>query len=199
MNYYDALRVFSIDNVTDLSQDNLKKIYRKLAKKWHPDVCGSDEKYKEIQAAYEILRKNIKELGINNLAQNTLKKESIIVTLESLVNLFKNNQPIRFGKKEINKFNINNHEVYIGIDIRLNIDGIDTNSYFVKPRSNRDDYIINIEIPDTDLTREVDITLKMLDKTVNCTMNGIRKNVRFNFDYIAQVTVALQRIPYNSD
>ena len=41
------------------TQDEIKKAYRKLARKWHPDVAGNSDdvitKFKEINEAYEIL------------------------------------------------------------------------------------------------------------------------------------------------
>jgi hypothetical protein len=43
-------------NVTD---DEIKKAYRRMAMQWHPDQChepNATEKFQEIQAAYEILR-----------------------------------------------------------------------------------------------------------------------------------------------
>ena len=43
------------------SQEEIKKTYRNLAKKWHPDVNKSleaENKFKEINEAYEYLSKN---------------------------------------------------------------------------------------------------------------------------------------------
>lgn len=40
------------------SQDEIKKAYRQLAKKYHPDICkepDAEEKFKEVQEAYDVL------------------------------------------------------------------------------------------------------------------------------------------------
>jgi molecular chaperone DnaJ len=50
-NYYDILGVSK-----EASDDEIKKAYRKLAHKHHPDKSGGDEKkFKEINAAYQVL------------------------------------------------------------------------------------------------------------------------------------------------
>ena len=51
--YYDRLGVSK-----DASQDEIKRAYRKMSKKYHPDINkepGAVEKYKEVQEAYETL------------------------------------------------------------------------------------------------------------------------------------------------
>lgn len=51
--YYDRLGVSK-----DASQEEIKKAYRKMSKKYHPDINkepGAEEKYKEVQEAYDTL------------------------------------------------------------------------------------------------------------------------------------------------
>ena len=51
--YYDRLGLSK-----DASQDEIKRAYRKMSKKYHPDINkepGAEEKYKEVQEAYETL------------------------------------------------------------------------------------------------------------------------------------------------
>jgi molecular chaperone DnaJ len=52
------------------SQDEIKKAYRTLAKKYHPDINkdpGAEDKFKEIQEAYDILSDEKKKKCMTNL------------------------------------------------------------------------------------------------------------------------------------
>lgn len=60
----DPYKILGID--ANASDDEVKKAYRKLAKRYHPDVCkeaNAEAKFKEVQNAYDMimdLRKNKK-------------------------------------------------------------------------------------------------------------------------------------------
>lgn len=58
--YYEILGVSESD-----TPENIKLAYRKLARKWHPDVAGNSNnvlrKFKEINEAYEVLSDKVKK------------------------------------------------------------------------------------------------------------------------------------------
>ena len=63
--FYDRLGVSK-----NASQDEIKKAYRKLSKKYHPDINkepGAEEKYKEVQEAYETLSDEQKRAATTNM------------------------------------------------------------------------------------------------------------------------------------
>ncbi|MDR2137831.1 MAG: DnaJ domain-containing protein, partial [Synergistaceae bacterium] len=66
--YYEILGV-----TRTASQDEIRKTYRKLAKKYHPDVSkdkNADKRYKEINEAYEVLKDPDKRAKYDMLGAN---------------------------------------------------------------------------------------------------------------------------------
>jgi curved DNA-binding protein len=57
MDYKDYYKTLNI--AKDASQDEVKRAYRKLARKYHPDVnknVDADVRFKEINEAHEVLK-----------------------------------------------------------------------------------------------------------------------------------------------
>ena len=66
--YYAALGV-----ARDASEDEIKKAYRKLARKYHPDVSkepNAEEKFKEVSEAYETLKDKEKRAAYDQLGSH---------------------------------------------------------------------------------------------------------------------------------
>lgn len=57
MQYKDYYRILGV--ARDASQDDIKRSYRKLARRYHPDVskeADAEERFKEVNEAYEVLK-----------------------------------------------------------------------------------------------------------------------------------------------
>jgi curved DNA-binding protein len=66
--YYDALEVSR-----DASQDEIRQAYRRLARKYHPDVnkdSGAEDRFKQVSEAYEVLRDPDKRARYDRLGSN---------------------------------------------------------------------------------------------------------------------------------
>lgn len=72
MNNKDFYKVLGLDK--NASQDDIKKAYRNLSKKYHPDINKSEEaiqKYKDVQEAYETLSNKEKRKNYDSLNSNS--------------------------------------------------------------------------------------------------------------------------------
>jgi molecular chaperone DnaJ len=73
-NYYDVLGI-----PRNADDSEIKKAYRNLARKYHPDVCkdsGAEEKFKEINEAYSVLSDEQKRAQYDNMGHDTFTNAS---------------------------------------------------------------------------------------------------------------------------
>lgn len=71
MEYKDYYKIMGVDR--DASQDEIKRAYRKLARKYHPDVSSepdAEERFQEVQEAYEVLKDPEKRAAYDRLGEN---------------------------------------------------------------------------------------------------------------------------------
>lgn len=71
MDYKDYYKILGI--ARDASQDEIKKVYRRLARKYHPDVskeANAEDRFKEVQEAYEVLKDPEKRAAYDQLGSN---------------------------------------------------------------------------------------------------------------------------------
>lgn len=71
MEYKDYYKVLGVNR--NASEDEIKHAYRKLARKYHPDVSkepNAEEQFKNVQEAYEVLKDPEKRAAYNELGSN---------------------------------------------------------------------------------------------------------------------------------
>src|ERR1700689_3346147 len=71
MQYRDYYQILGVTRAADA--DEVKRAYRKLARKYHPDVSkekNAEEKFKEVQEAYEVLRDSDKRAAYDQLGRD---------------------------------------------------------------------------------------------------------------------------------
>lgn len=71
MEYRDYYQILGLER--DATQDDVKRAYRKLARKYHPDVsteAGAEAKFKELGEAYEVLKDPEKRAAYDQLGAN---------------------------------------------------------------------------------------------------------------------------------
>jgi curved DNA-binding protein len=71
MKYRDYYQILGV--ARDASAEDIKKAYRRLARKYHPDVskeANAEERFKEVAEAYEVLRDAEKRAAYDQLGSN---------------------------------------------------------------------------------------------------------------------------------
>jgi DnaJ family protein A protein 2 len=113
MNYYDILRV---EKTATLSQ--IKKAYRKLALKEHPDKGGDEKKFINIAKAYEVLSDSEKRTRYDRFGEEGLNSNSFSSAGDIFSVFFGSNKK---KQEHIHPLNIKLLDLYKGTTLQLNI------------------------------------------------------------------------------
>jgi len=111
-NYYDVLGVQE-----NADQDTIKKAYRSLAKKHHPDKGGNDETFKKVSEAYDVLGDDNKRQHYDNQRKNPFgDMGSGFNPFGDMFNMFGGQQKRRGAPEKVIDIMVTTIESYLGSD-----------------------------------------------------------------------------------
>ena len=132
MKYKDYYKILGLRN-SKVNDDEIKSSYRKLAKKYHPDINPGNmqaaEKFKDINEAYEVLmneelkrKYNMKHFAYsfkNILDLNNIREKIDSSGASEFVEMFVGKQDIKKYKSNTKKKDLSGENIEIAIDITL--------------------------------------------------------------------------------
>lgn len=199
LNIADALKLFSIDDLRELNETNLKKKFRELMRENHPDRGGDEEKAKQINEAYSILKKYLENPQVHIAVK---QKQPIMckIPLDKLYDIYENNEDVQLqGNGErfiLNKSNINKNKVIVNIEVDIEVNGEVQKFNCIKQLDIWNKYKIDCKlcVNGSDIS---DITIKAHGKTVNTTVGLRGKDIKLTYGKYIELTVSIERIECN--
>ena len=195
MELYDALKIFGFTEITKIDELMLRKAYRKLMKKNHPDIGGSEEVAKKINKANEVVLaalESLKKAEINRVSGNT----TVFINFDSLIKIF-NGDSVVVGnadnKMTIDRSNINRFNIVLDIDIKIMANGIQYPVNKLEPRNISDNYSITFRYFTRTLDELVEFEIQAYGKKVAIPVSTKIINLNLKYDNAVTLKVILER------
>lgn len=195
MNLEKSLEIFNVSDLTVETDETIKKKYKKLMIKYHPDNCnGNDAIAKDVSLAYDVLKEAIENIR-KQLAINAVKEEyTIIIPLSKLIQVYDGkNITMSSGEKakEVNRKDIQRYNTLIISDVTLNHNGIEHRFSNIQHWSISDKYVINCEILVNNLFDREKVLIKLEDfeKEISFTSQAVSMLIQLPFNISVEVKI----------
>lgn len=199
MELHEALEIFGFKDGEDIDSTELKKRYRKLALKNHPDHGGDTDKFKDINEANSMLLNRLKIFEQIKRFKESQKVHAAIISLKDYISLYNGNTFKLSDGYILKKGNVKSNRIFIEIPYSIDISGYVIKSSTIVLYRIDDKYEIYVDIPDVDITQERDVKIQMLDKQMQFKMIGYTMAINLNFYDLVRVRLVLTRTLCNEE
>lgn len=199
MNLREALKLFNVDSLSYIDSDELKKKYKRLMIKYHPDNCnGKEDKAKDIVSAHIVIMSVLKEIEkYNSIVQGSKSRTVMsIIPFEVLFDLY-NNKVITVGngedKVDIDKNSMLKHDIKIMFDIAITVNNVTTYTNVIKNAEMLrvyDNIVVDVEVINKDPI-SMTVELYSIKRDIDFTFEMIK--IPFKFDNNIKVNITLRK------
>lgn len=197
MTYKEALSIFNLDTVAGKDAKVLTKDYRKLVRKWHPDLNHSPNAMKmtsDINEAYNILISALERIG--KVTGNNPNNRAIIISLDQLIEMYATGSTMN-GK--VTSAEMIHRRSFISIDGTLTHNNITRKISCIIPFREDNDYTINQEISVLDMNTEETVRIKMLNKDIKLNIKYGSATMRMKFGDRIYINVEISKEPIREE
>ena len=195
MNLEKSLLLFKIGDLTIETSDTLKKKYKKLMIKFHPDNFGGDDtKAKDIGVAYEVLKDAMESIRKYNAVNAVREEYTIIIPLSKLIEIYKGgtvtvgsgDSAKVFDKKDIQKYN-----TLIISEVSLTHNGNVLRFSNMQHWSISDKYVINCQLMVENLTNKETVLIKLEDfeREISFTSQAMSMVIPLSFNISVEIKI----------
>lgn len=166
MGVFEALRVLEIRELRGLSDQDVKKAYRKLMGKHHPDKGGDVRKAQMLNEAYSILREAIKKLKVSD---NRDVQAIVVVGLGDLQEVYLGKEVIGrsdLGEVGVTRKNIRVMNTYIETDMDIVVGNFVSRFSTLSKWNIADEYQIHGYVECVDVFEEIEVIVKVHGKVI---------------------------------
>lgn len=195
MNIKDAIKLFAIKDISAYDIKTLKKDYRRLMMKNHPDLGGATAKAIQINESYAILKEFISNIEMTSNCKSK-KQQIIFISLQDLIDIYDGNEIVISYANEninVNKYNLRSYRVIVYINTEVVYNGFVHNYSKMCSLNSKDTYSVWNELLDINVFSEASINVKVLNKSIETTIQNNRMCFKFKLSHNIEVEVNIER------
>lgn len=194
MKIKEALDIFKLTSITDETSDSLKKKFKRLMIKHHPDNNihkKSEISPYDVQEAYNILKELLSMYELVKIKNRNIDKPIKLLTLHDLIDIY--NGKDRGESGEINKQNLNRFTPYIITTLEIQYNGLKKEEKAIQLKSLDDTYEIQCDIQVENITDKANVKIFIGDIEREISFNGASIRYIISLDFNIKVHVVINK------
>lgn len=176
MKLIEMCKLFNITDINNEDSKSLRKKYKKLMKVYHPDNMRSNKRNDitavDINEAFNALLIIVKDIEILKRLEKAASLNTVLIDLNTLIDVLEGKE-IKLVNGDICTYAyINRNNTYVKVEVSIEVNGLSTSFYSIKPYNKMNDYSIDVEIPVSDYKDTVNIRTGKYNKNIDININN---------------------------
>jgi len=193
----EALELFEITDISQVTKAELNSKFKQLAKKYHPDVVKDDNQtFIKISNAKDLLHNTIEKLNLYKMISPKQALLTIVLPLNKLIALY-NGDIITIGKGEnaidIDRIKMKRNNSLILSTVAIEHNGLIENFDNIQPWNLNDNYSIDCVIKVEKIVSCEKIKICLLEKEKYIEMTSQSLAINFKLQYNINISINITK------